>query len=285
MARGEYRKDRVSMTIDISKEISRLLEKNKDYQKKKKQKAEWYRDKVALNLKLAESQNPSIRTYEGEIRELKNIHKKPRPLDAPWSFATLTLFPIPQNKLPFVLTAAALYDETIREHPTIGHRLTIRQALWISRLAAVPLATALDNNEKAEDYYLRLITTSAFYSVYEMSSELVGIVPADTGILDAPTFEEIETNTLKYFKETPEDDLLHVLLHERKEKLIRGHKWKAEYISMPNATEYQVGDIVQLKETKEIVKIMKIDDGAYFVETAPPSVKKMWEKMIEKGKR
>ena len=76
-----------------------------------------------------------------------------------------------------------------------------------------------------------------------------------------------------------------MLLHERKEKLIRGHKWKAEYISMPNATEYQVGDIVQLKETKEIVKIMKIDDGAYFVETPPPSVKKMWEKMIEKGKR
>ena len=39
MARGEYRKDRVSMTIDISKEISRLLEKNKDYQKKKETKS------------------------------------------------------------------------------------------------------------------------------------------------------------------------------------------------------------------------------------------------------
>ena len=53
-----------------------------------------------------------------------------------------------------------------------------------------------------------------------------------------------------------------------------------EYIALKNEIERKIGDVVQVKDTKEIVKIINIDHGAYIVEPATSWIKQLWKKMI-----
>jgi len=53
-----------------------------------------------------------------------------------------------------------------------------------------------------------------------------------------------------------------------------------EYTALKNEVERKIGDIVQLKDTKEIVKIINIDHGSYVVEPATSWIKQIWKKMI-----
>jgi DNA-binding XRE family transcriptional regulator len=53
-----------------------------------------------------------------------------------------------------------------------------------------------------------------------------------------------------------------------------------EYTALKNETERKIGDIVQLKDTKEIVRIINIDHGAYVVESVSSWIKQLWKNMI-----
>ncbi len=62
-------------------------------------------------------------------------------------------------------------------------------------------------------------------------------------------------------------------------------KAKIEYGSMPDETQWKIGDVVQVKDTKEIVRIVGIDNWRYIIEPVSSRIKQLWGKMLEKGKR
>lgn len=124
-------KDRVRTTPAMLITLSALLKKDDDFQKKKKHPTKFYRDAVAKQLKLSEENNPSLRSYEEEVKKLRIKFKKPDPLDNPWSIATLPAFPISPDALPSVLKAWIYMNGNFNDD------LTVRCALWVSRLYAV----------------------------------------------------------------------------------------------------------------------------------------------------
>jgi hypothetical protein len=142
--------------------------------------------------------------YESSHRDIKDI-------DKPWSLGSITDFPINENNIPLLLHTSELYRAKHRE-------LSIRQARWISRLKNVPLKNPPQTKTDATKYFWRLLTESGNYSVYEMAWERVKLT-IDTKHFDGLTFEDIESNTSKFFSNTPKDSPLYQRLHERKQIL------------------------------------------------------------------
>ncbi|MFZ2036002.1 MAG: hypothetical protein WAU62_03690 [Dehalococcoidales bacterium] len=203
-------------------------------------------------------------------KDYKSSHRKIKDIDKPWSLGSITDFPINENNIPLLLNVSELYNTEHKE-------LTIRQARWLSRLKNVPLKDQPQTEKDTNRYFERLLTESLLYSLYEMASERVKL-PIDTKSFDAVTFEQIEANTLKFFGNMPKDNPLYQRLHKRKQI----SKKNPEYISIPDVTENQVGDIVQTEDTKEIVKIVKIENGIFHTEPVSPTEEKLWHKIQTK---
>jgi len=124
MNNGIYRPGRVRVSADIEHAIFRLVEQEKDVNKKKKHPAWWYRDEVAKLLNLQEKNNPSIRSYEEMIRKIRIKLRSRDTLDNPWCIGDCMKYGISGSVIPLL----------IRIKKTIGDMLTSRRAKWISLL-------------------------------------------------------------------------------------------------------------------------------------------------------
>ena len=94
--------------------------------------ADWYRNKIAEELQLVDTDNPSLRSYEEKIKHIrKNLPITP--LDIPWRIGHCLKYGIPGDVIPSL----------IRIREKIGDRLTIRRARWMGLLypAVIQLAT------------------------------------------------------------------------------------------------------------------------------------------------
>jgi hypothetical protein len=102
---------------------------------------------------------------------------KPSLLEQPWTLGTLKDYPLPPEGIAKVFAIKCMYGQPPkRPKGAWGITLSIREALWISRLSSLPMA--LD----------RLQETALAYADAERVSELSGI-PFDTYDRDEEIYE------------------------------------------------------------------------------------------------
>lgn len=155
---GTYRESRVKVSLEIKKEIVRLMQTEGDTGQKKKHPAKWYRNAVSTNLSLAEGANPSIRAYEVTITKLRDILKATNPLDEEWHLGTLMQYPISPDALAKIIQFKLW---AIKNHG-FDWELSIREALWMARFSALPLAVS------------KLQVIAMNYAAREQLHELIG---------------------------------------------------------------------------------------------------------------
>ena len=146
--------NRAKVTEDIKRQIVELITEQKDTTKKKKQKARWYREQVGSKLALNEKDNPSIRSYEETLRELRGRLKNPNPLDSHWTIGSCDKNKIPDNAISVLVEYNQLvkednkkYLKLIKKNNTflvepitsylLQDNLTIREAKWMARLISL----------------------------------------------------------------------------------------------------------------------------------------------------
>lgn len=151
-----YREKRVRVTKDILKCLISLMGQEGDTGVKKIHPAKWYRFEVAENLSLPENKNPSLRSYEVAINNLRNALKKINPLDKEWHLGTLFKHPLHPE------TVAKIIDYKIKASAFGMGNLSIRTALWMDRLSALPIS----------NYFLQIFAFS--FSAQERNYELMG---------------------------------------------------------------------------------------------------------------
>jgi hypothetical protein len=86
--REKSREKRARFTPEIQTELLSLVIKEQDYQRKKKHPARWYREQVANNLVLRDDINPTIRSYEQYLNDIRETLMKRDPMDQPWSIGS-----------------------------------------------------------------------------------------------------------------------------------------------------------------------------------------------------
>jgi len=128
----EYREIRVKVSDKIRDTIAKLIINEKDFEKKKKNPANWYREEVAKELKLKDKDNPSLRSYESIIQLIRKSCKVKYTLDKPWSIGSCIEYDIPADMIPVLIKIQQL-RELITQKAQLG-QITIRQARWFARL-------------------------------------------------------------------------------------------------------------------------------------------------------
>jgi len=179
MRTQDYRENRVRVTEQIKDTLIKLVEQEKDFEKKKKNPAKWYREEVARVLKLTENNNPSLRSYEEILKFIRKKFQEKNPLDNPWSLGDClkydilvdVVIPIQQQLLPY------------------GRFLTIRRARWYSKLHAVlsPLLEKAYPQQPSQNQ-LRLYQIASYYTRMEQIAEISGKAYLDTRALDNTFF-------------------------------------------------------------------------------------------------
>lgn len=125
--RLSYKTDRNKVTNDIEDVLYQLINQELDYFDKKKHAAKWYRDETAELLKIPESKNPSLRSYQDRIDLYRRSLKNKTPLDFPWTIGACVKYNIPAEFIPELLEIKSVPKTT----------LTIREALWFVKLYPV----------------------------------------------------------------------------------------------------------------------------------------------------
>jgi len=171
----DHRVGRVRVSINIEKKLFALIVEEKDYQKKKRHPANWYRNKVAEELQLADKENPSLRSYEEKIRHIRQKLSE-TPLDIPWCIGKCLKHGIPGDVIPSL----------IRIKEAIGDKLTVRRARWIGLL--YPAITRLATGEHPVDsrwFEQRLSFIGREYAIREQFCEAMG------GDIDTSDFDTL----------------------------------------------------------------------------------------------
>jgi hypothetical protein len=218
-------------------------------------------EKIRLRVIELSKREIGLGTIQREMAKLRKAHKAGEDTDAfdeIWHMGTFQDIPLPAEFVPLAL-----------ELQEKSQRLTIRQILWMSRLYKIT-----PDIEK-------LLLVSLYYTIYERACKIAGI-SCNTTKFDAGTVEKIEGNFDKYFKDSLKGGPLQndPLVVKLDGKLKSKTKPRIEYDSLPmTVTDHQVGDLVLTNDTKEIVKIVKIENGAYFTEPASPAETKLWHEM------
>lgn len=203
MNSGTYRhgSGRVKVSPKIKETLLALMQREGDTGQKKQYPAKWYRVEVAKELKLPDSNNPSLRSYEVFINRLRHELRVTNPLDEDWHIGTLLDYPLPPEAVAKICDYKVksirardkkLISERKKGRPTAKllkypGGLSIREALWMGRLSALPLSVD----------HLRWF--ASFYASREIMRALLG----DEYRFDVD-YDEI---WLKLLKDRP-DDLL-----------------------------------------------------------------------------
>jgi len=120
---------------------------------------------------------PEVEVLERKISEFRNNPVDPK--DKPWSIGTLVQYPIPPEALLTVLEAWARYRKQ-------GDTLTVREALWFSRLSSV-----LSEFERVGDKNRNLGNLVQWYAIRERAYEAIG---------EAIDTTDLDTEVLKLLK-------------------------------------------------------------------------------------
>ena len=103
MPQPYYREGRTKVTEEIKRTVSRLVDQEKDWENKKKHPSRWYRTESARILGLDEDSNPSLRSYEELVREIRNNARVQNPVDKPWNTALLNNEMLDPELIPWMV--------------------------------------------------------------------------------------------------------------------------------------------------------------------------------------
>ena len=215
-----YRANRIPVKDNIRNTVFNLITEENDIENKKRHPAKWYRAETATRLKLDENGNPSLRSYEDLVNEIRKYLRVRNPLDDPWSFGSLINYPIPQDKIIEVWrlcnnlrTGGPVIELPDAENGTISVQyykdfaenklkvmkwLTIRQVRWYIMLRSIP--TGLEDDPEAHpvinttEIHIRMALNLALkYAIVEQRAELLKKGFITTG-LDSDTLDKINDN-------------------------------------------------------------------------------------------
>ncbi|MFC2038372.1 hypothetical protein ACFLUG_01180 [Chloroflexota bacterium] len=103
---------------------------------------------------------PKLRAVQKIIAEIQEEKKRATGIDNDWHMGTLKLNPLPSEVIPVILEVVNHIESTDKVRPALWGPVTVRQAIWISRLYKV-----------ISDIKL-LHSTSWAYSLFERAAEL-----------------------------------------------------------------------------------------------------------------
>jgi len=249
----------------MERALLQLVERESDFQAKKKHPARWYRDNVGDALELKDNQNASIRSYEVKLSDIRTRLRTNSPLDAPWNIGlclgyyetndkAISYF-IDSKEIPLLIRIKAKLEE-------LGEVMTIRWARWLSFLAPA-LAPAVqywfpkDVDEQDKRYAIisreyaarerfyqavgRTVNTSdldiLFFRHHDLSEDALWAAMDDgVSLAQLPRPANLEANRLGKLEASPdlqitreESEMLHGFLEAYKRGAVWGQIYLVEY--------------------------------------------------------
>jgi len=184
MPRLSYREGRAKVTEEMRRTVSRLIDQEKDWENKKKHPSRWYRSETARILGLDENSNPSLRSYEELVRDVRNNARIQNPVDKPWNTALLNSELLDSDLIPWII------NTQYHRKKFLAKPLTIREVKWFSRLFGFrtyfkPLPE-MENNPDLGSFFISsvLATWAQVYAEREKIDDIAGIREPDYSDLD-----------------------------------------------------------------------------------------------------
>lgn len=222
-----------------------------------------------IMLKYPDRVPPAFDTVIKDISKARN--HAPSPLDKPWHMGTLKDYPLPPEAIPSIL--AALES---REMFTRHREVTIRQALWISRLHTVvkhkddlcKIAWHYAFNERISEISRTDLNTSEYDRRLPNSKELLEYFENPTLKADFATYKKAfeQTTGVEYAGVSFPVDFM--LFNEEKVFAPIKIKDKPIYLELPFTDSKAL--LNGLKKENNIKSIKKLDNGTTLVVLKKP---------------
>ena len=210
------RPNRARVTVEIQNQLLILLKREKDFNKKKRHPANWYRDEVGKNLGLPEKDNPLRRSYEDYIKRLKSRLHVPDPLGEPWTIGLCEKNGISDSAIPTLIEFQNICNDLNKDlkFPEVWKwELSVRKAKWMAKL--FPAVDAVAKKYFAKQTKKRIIVLSKIADIYskkEFDAEIIDKSDANdftfnTGKIDRLVFYEPHSTLKQWLKNIARADI------------------------------------------------------------------------------
>lgn len=184
MPKRIYKEGRAKVTEEIKRAVSQLVDQEKDWENKKKHPSGWYRTETARILGLNENNNPSLRSYEELVREIKSNARVQNPVDKLWNSALLKSESLDPDIIPWIINAQH------HRKQFLSKPLTVREVKWFTRLFGfrthLKPSQEIENDADLRLFFLSnvLATWAQIYAEREKVDDIAGIQEPDYSDLD-----------------------------------------------------------------------------------------------------
>ena len=216
MSRLSYREGRTKVTEEIKRTVSRLVDQEKDWENKKKHPSRWYRSETARILGLDENDNPSLRSYEELVREIRNNARVQNPVDKSWNTALLNSEMLDPDLIPWIINV----QYHLKKY--LAKPLTIREVKWFTRLFGFrtyfkPLPE-IENNPDLRSLFISnvLATWAQIYAEREKVDDIAGIQEPDYSDLDIAIVDN-DFSAIREYSDEKLSDQIHGLRGNQRE--------------------------------------------------------------------
>jgi hypothetical protein len=218
-----YREGRSKVTEEIKRTVSRLIDQEKDWENKKKHPSRWYRVETANILGLNETINPSLRSYEELVREIKKNARVQNPVDGFWNTALLNSEPLDSDLIPWIIGVQ------YHRNKYLSKPLTIREVKWFTRLFGFRLYLKplheIEHNPDLKSLFISnvLATWAQIYAEREKVDDLAGIQEPDYSDMDVAILEN-DFSAIREYSDEKLSELIHILIE--KQEQITESQWE-----------------------------------------------------------
>jgi hypothetical protein len=210
-----YREGRTKVSEEIKRTASRLVDQEKDWENKKKHPSRWYRSETARILGLDENSNPSLRSYEELVREIRNNARVQNPVDKSWNTALLNSEMLDPDLIPWIINL----QYHLKKY--LAKPLTIREVKWFTRLFGFrtyfkPLPE-MENNPDLRSLFISnvLATWAQIYAEREKVDDIAGIQEPDYSDLDIAIVDN-DFSAIREYSDEKLSDQVHSLMGKQK---------------------------------------------------------------------
>jgi hypothetical protein len=211
MSQPSYREGRTKVTEEIKRAVSRLVDQEKDWENKKKHPSRWYRTETARILGLDENSNPSLRSYEELVREIRNNARVQNPVDKPWNTALISSEMLDPDLVPWIVNV----QYHLKKY--LAKPLTIREVKWFTSLFGFrtyfkPLPE-MENDPDLKSLFISnvLATWAQIYAEREKVDDIAGIQEPDYSDLDIAIVDN-DCSAIREYSDEKLSDQIHGLL-------------------------------------------------------------------------
>jgi hypothetical protein len=215
MPRLSYREGRAKVTEEIKRAVSRLVDQEGDWENKKKHPSRWYRAETVRILGLDENSNPSLRSYEELVRDVRNNARVQNPVDKSWNTALLNGELLDSDLIPWIIKAQ------YHRKKFLAKPLTVREVKWFTRLFGFrtyfkPLPE-MENNPDLESLFISsvLATWAQVYAEREKIDNIAGIRELDYSDMDIAIVNN-DFSEMREYSDEKLSDQIHNLRGKRK---------------------------------------------------------------------